>query len=102
MRGSHIVAVALMTAIVAGPATEAAPAQDRYTPLVQSVMSKPRWFRDSHGRAHVAYELKLTNGFPVPVTVTSVAVRDVARGRTIERLSGPELTASMSLLASPT
>jgi hypothetical protein len=102
MRSPHIVAAALVTAIVAGPAAEAAPAQDRYTPLVQSVMSKPHWFRDSHGRAHVAYELKLTNGFPVPVIVTSVAVHDVARGRTIERLSGPELTASMSLLASPT
>ena len=64
-------------------------------------MSKPRWFRDSEGRFHVAYELKLTNGFPVPVRVTAVSVRDVARRRTIERLSGPELTASMSLMASP-
>jgi Peptidase family M23 len=95
---------ALIAAIVAVCAAAPAPAGavDRYTPLVQSVMSKPRWFSDSDGRFHVAYELKLTNGFPVPVTVTSVGVRDVVRRRTIERLSGDALTASMSLLASPT
>lgn len=57
-------------------------------------MSKPRWFKDADGRFHVAYELKLTNGFGVPVTVTSVTVRDARRRRTIERLSGDELTAS--------
>ena len=50
----------------------------------------------------MVYELKLTNGFPVPVTVSSVSVRDVGRGRTIERLSGADLLASMTLLASPT
>ena len=63
---------------------------------------KPRWFRDAEGRVRLVYELKLTNGFPVPVTVASVSVRDVERGRTIERLSGDELSASMTLLASPT
>jgi hypothetical protein len=70
--------------------------------LVQSVMSKPRWFKDDEGRAHVVYELKLTNGFAIPVTVRSVSVRDVGRRRTIERLSGAELSASMTLMASPT
>ena len=80
----------------------AAQAVDRYTPLVQSVMSTPRWFRDAEGRVRVVYELKLTNGFPVPVTVSSVSVRDVGRRRTIERLSGADLLASMTLLASPT
>jgi hypothetical protein len=43
----------------------------------------------------------LTNGFPVPVTVTSVSVRDVVRRRTIEKLNGSALTASMTLLATP-
>lgn len=80
----------------------AADAVDRYTPLVQSVMSQPRWFEDSNGRTHIAYELTLTNGFPVPLKVTSVGVRDVERQRTITTLSGPELTASMTLMASPT
>jgi hypothetical protein len=81
-----------------GPAA----AVDRYTPLVQSVMSTPRWFEDSNGRIHVAYELSLTNGFPVPVRVTRVAARDVERRRTIQTLSGPDLTAATTLLASPT
>src|SRR5580704_13570969 len=57
------------------------PAADRYTPLVQSVMSTPRWFADVNGRLHVVYELELTNGFNVPVTVTSVTVNDPGRRR---------------------
>jgi Peptidase family M23 len=86
-------------------APDSAPAAgtvDRYTPLVQSVMSTPRWFEDSNGRIHLAYELSLTNGFPVPVRATQVSVRDVERQRRIETLSGPDLTASMTLMASPT
>ena len=99
--------VAAGSAALAGPAeasSSAAAAQtvDRYTPLIQSVMSTPRWFRDAEGRTRVVYELKVTNGFPAPVTVRSVAVRDVARRRTIARLRGAGLTASMTLLASPT
>lgn len=109
VRGWRIALVAVIVAVCAvGPApaealgsVSAARAVDRYTPLVQSVMSKPRWFKDSAGRFHVAYELKLTNGFPVPVTVTSIGVRDVARRRTIETLRGSELTATMTLMASP-
>ena len=48
------------------------------------------------------YELKLTNGLPVPVTVSSVSVRDVGRRRTIERFRGDGLLESMTLLASLT
>ncbi len=92
----------MVVACAALAVAPAAPAADRYTPLVQSVMSKPRWFDDGEGRTRVVYELKLTNGFPVPVTVRSVSVRDVGRGRTIERLRGSELMDSMTLLASPT
>jgi hypothetical protein len=65
-------------------------------------MSKPHWFRDAEGRTRVVYELELTNGFPVPVTVRSVSVRDVERRRTLQTLNGDELSASMTLLASPT
>lgn len=74
---------------------------DEYTPVVQSVMSKPRWFRDSDARIHLVYELRLTNGFPVPVTVKSVSVRDAGRGETIERLRGSGLVEQMSLMATP-
>jgi Peptidase family M23 len=97
-----IVVVAVLTVAAGLAVPRPAEAADRYTPLVQVVESTPRWFRDSEGRVHVVYELKLTNGFPVPVTVRSVRVRDVGRRRTIERLSGPGLSASMTLLATPT
>lgn len=79
-----------------------ASAADRYTPLVQSVQSSPHWFKDTFGRVRLVYELKLTNGFPVPVRVTGVTVRDRERRRVIERLDGSRLTAAASALASPT
>jgi hypothetical protein len=65
-------------------------------------MSTPRWFADVNGRLHVVYELELTNGFNVPVTVTSVTVNDPGRRRTIASLRGSSLRASMTQLASPT
>lgn len=74
---------------------------DEYTPVVQSVMSEPRWFRDSDGGIHVVYELRLTNAFPVPVEVRSVAVRDARTNATIERLRGSRLNDASSLMASP-
>ena len=102
-RSLAVLVAAATLALASAPAeSSAAGAVDRYTPLLQSVMSKPRWFKDGEGRTRIVYELKLTNGFSVPVTVRSVRVRDVARGRTIERLSGSELMDSMTLLASPT
>jgi hypothetical protein len=94
---------ALVTCVLAASclfAGAAAPAQaDRYTPLVMSTMSTPHWFDGSDGRVHLVYELSLTNGFPVPVTVTAVDARAGRDGRTIQRLRGAELEASMSLMA---
>ena len=104
---TRLLLIAVTLAFVAAPAEASTPVSaarsvDRYTPLVQSVMSTPRWFTDGEGRVRLVYELRLTNGFPVPVTVSSVSVRDVGRRRTIERLGGADLLASMTLLASPT
>lgn len=79
------------------PATEAA---EQFTPAVMQVMSTPRWFTGSDGRVHLVYELQLTNGFPVPATVTDVTVRDADSGATLETLTGDGLQASMSLLTS--
>lgn len=76
--------------------------RDTYTPLVLSTFSTPRWFHGTDGRFHLVYELTMTNGFPTPVTVSSVTVRDRQGGRKLEQLQGSELEASMSLLASPT
>lgn len=102
IRSAACVAMTLAVAVLSAGLAQSAAAADRYTPLVPSVMSKPRWFNDSRGRVHIAYELSLINGFPVPVTLTSVEVRDVNRRRTIERLSGGPLLAATSLMASPT
>jgi murein DD-endopeptidase MepM/ murein hydrolase activator NlpD len=55
---------ALLAIVGAQPGV--AGAADRYTPLVPQVMSTPRWFVGADGKIHIAYELELTNGFPVP------------------------------------
>ncbi|MGH3262345.1 MAG: hypothetical protein ACRDNS_10140, partial [Trebonia sp.] len=65
----------------AAATTSQAPAADRYTPLVQSVLSTPHWFVGVDGRVHLVYELELITGFPVPVTLDAVTVRDRVRGR---------------------
>jgi Peptidase family M23 len=91
--------LALVLLVICVPASAYAQA-DRYTPLVMSTMSTPHWFTGTDGRVHLVYELSLTNGFPVPVTVTSVSAS--AGNRTIERLDGAELEASTSLMSTPT
>ncbi|MFJ1709303.1 M23 family metallopeptidase [Kitasatospora sp. NPDC088346] len=64
-------------------------------------MSSPSWFRGTDGCFHLLYELQLTNGCARPVTVTSVSVQDVDRGRTVEELDGVRLAESMSLMSLP-
>jgi len=64
------------------------------------VFSEPSWFVGTDGKVHLVYELELTNGFPIPVTVTQVEVHDVATGAVIETLAGDALSASTSLMAS--
>jgi hypothetical protein len=99
------VAVAALALAVLAPAGASArlaePPADRYTPVVMSVVSTPRWFQGTDGKFTVAYELKLTNGFGVPVDVTSLAVRD-GHGKTVAHLTGADLKATMSPLGSPT
>lgn len=75
---------------------------EQYTPAVMRVLSTPRWFTGTDGKVHLVYELSLTNGFPVPVTVTAVSVRDAEAGTVLQKLTGKPLTAAMSAMASPT
>lgn len=75
---------------------------DRYTPLVQSILTPPRWFAGTDDRVHLVYELLLTNGFPVPVTVTSVEVLDPASESSLVILTGGDLMAATSLMATGT
>jgi hypothetical protein len=90
----------MLAALWCALAPSLARAGDQYTPLVMSVMSTPHWFTGSDGRVHLVYELALTNGFNVPVTVSSVSV-DNRAGRSIARLDGDALAASMTLMADP-
>jgi Peptidase family M23 len=85
----------------AAPSIHISSAAERYTPLVMSVFAPPRWFKGVDGRFHLVYELTLTNGFAVPVSVRSVSVIDATRRVTLQRLSGARLHASMSLLSLP-
>lgn len=75
---------------------------EQYTPLVQSVMSAPRWFTGSDNQVHLTYELLVTNAFPVEATVTGVDVLDAATGESIIKLSADALTSAMSYLSTPT
>jgi hypothetical protein len=73
-----------------------------YTPLVMHVLTAPSWFKGADGEAHLTYELELVNGFPVDVGVSDVEVRDASTHDPIQQLSGDDVVASMSLLASGT
>ncbi len=100
-RRALALAAASLLALAVGAGTASAADGDRYTPLVPSVESTPRWFQGADGRAHLVYELELVNGFPVPVTLASVTVRAAGRGGArIQRLTGASLTAATSLAAS--
>jgi len=43
-----------------GVSPRAKVAGSAYTPVIESVLSPPRWFEGDDGRVHVAYELLLT------------------------------------------
>jgi hypothetical protein len=75
-------------------------AETNLTPVTDSVLSTPRWYKGDDGRFHLDYELKLTNAVEKPVDVRSVQVLGPA-GRRIATLSGGRLKAAMTLLASP-
>ncbi len=102
MRVALAASVLAATALIAVGQSSAEPtsrAANAQTPVTQSVLSPPRWYRGDDGRVHMQYELRLTNTVPLPIDVTSVEVR--GGGRSIETLSGDRLEAAMSLLATP-
>lgn len=88
----------LPTLIVTTPARAAS--SESFTPAILRVMSRPSWFRGTDGEVHLAYELEVTNAFPVAITVTSVDVLDPRGDRPEVTLTGEELAASTSLLTS--
>lgn len=75
-------------------------AESNLTPVIESVISTPRWYKADDGLFHLEYELQLTNAVGLPVDVSSVQVLGPA-GRSIAKFSGGRLKAAMSLLPSP-
>ncbi len=75
-------------------------AQPKLTPVIESVLSTPRWYKGDDGRFHLEYELELTNTLLLPIEVSSVEVVD-SDGRRRARFSGARLKAAMSLLGTP-
>jgi hypothetical protein len=82
------------------PTAPARAAVDSFTPAILRVMSQPTWFRGTDGRLHLAYELEITNAFPVGITITAVNAIDARQERPVSSLTGEDLAASMSLLTS--
>jgi hypothetical protein len=110
MKTRSLLTVLAIAALLASVATSVAanaangaggPKADRYVPVVMSVLSTPHWFEGSDGKFSVVYELQLVNGFPSPVTVKGVTVKD-GTGKRLATLKGAALKASMTPMADPT
>jgi murein DD-endopeptidase MepM/ murein hydrolase activator NlpD len=97
-RASSIAAIVGLVAIAMGWTTTAQADDVQLTPIVQSVMSPPRWYAGDDGRVHLQYELELTNTVPLPVDVVSVEV--LGDGQRVELIDGTALLAAMAPLGS--
>ena len=95
-----LLVVAASSWAAAASRADAAPPEQKLTPVTQSVLSPPRSYRADDGRFHLSYELELTNAVPIPVTVTSIAVLRGNGGR-IESLRGDRLERSLGPLGDP-
>src|SRR3712207_2858059 len=65
---------------------------EQFTPVIQTILSTPRWFKGADERFHLDYELLLTNASPV--TVTEVEVIVAGSGTSVAALGGEGLTAA--------
>ncbi|MBK5232413.1 MAG: M23 family metallopeptidase [Thermoleophilia bacterium] len=74
---------------------------DALTPVLQRVLSRPRWYRGDDGRVHLKYELLLTNNTQISVNVASLDVLSGV-GHRISRLSGARLQTAMGWGTGPT
>ena len=98
---SLLVGVIAATASAAVLAAGASAAPQTFTPVIMDSVAEPRWFRGIDNRVHLEYELRLTNGLPVDVTVTKLVARRRPDGGKLIDLSGDELAAAISPVAEP-
>jgi len=107
----RLIALAVLLAIAIGlptvawsraaePSPQTRATHDTLTPVLQRVLSPPRWYHADDGRFHLEYELRLTNAVSVPTSVTSLEVLR-AGGHRVTTLSGGGLEGAMSLLGTP-
>jgi murein DD-endopeptidase MepM/ murein hydrolase activator NlpD len=94
--------LALIAPPRAGAAVAAQPerGEQTFTPVIQDVVSTPRWFRGVDGLVHVVYDLRLINGFPVNATIQSIEVRR-GGGGVLAELTGDTLREAISPVGSP-
>ena len=98
--------LALALALIASARADASPlaqparGEQTFTPVIQDVVSTPRWFRGVDGIVHVQYDLRLINGFPVNATIQSIEVRR-GGGGVVAELNGDALREVISPVGSP-
>ena len=77
------------------------PAAASSRPCSIAPFRSPAGSAGTDGKAHLVYELLLTNAIPAPVTLSALEVRDADSGATLIRLAGDSLRAATSLATSP-
>ena len=97
-----VLALALIASARATAASVAQPArgEQTFTPVIQDVVSTPRWFRGIDGLVHVQYDLRLINGFPINATIQSIEVHR-GGGGVLAELTGDTLREAISPVGSP-
>jgi hypothetical protein len=68
----------------------------QFTPVAGLALTSPVPVKASDGKAHIAYELVLTNAAHFEVDVNTVEVRDAASKQVVLSLAGSELAAHMN------
>jgi hypothetical protein len=84
----------LHPASASAQAKPARPLEWQMTPLIDSVVSPPRWFFGADGHFHLVYELLLANAMTLPATVSAVTVLDGDSGASLAQLAGPSFRPS--------
>lgn len=101
LRVSALVTLALL--LLLAPATAQAAEEERWTPLVASVVAAPEPVEAADGRVHLAYELMLINrSFLPPAKVTMKSLQVLAGGKVVASLRGKKLREVMVRFSDPT
>jgi hypothetical protein len=96
MRRLTTLSFALLALLLAVPAASAAPPEERWTPVVASVVATPEPVLAADGRVHLAYELLLINrSFLPPAKATVKSVQVLAGGKVLHSLTGKRLESVM-------